>query len=76
MVLLRVHWSEARQAEPRRSSAPLRDATPDSALRYLRYIHSFTESDYCTINRMIPVRIRVPKVFRTMFDDLMVLPNG
>ena len=49
-VVSQVHWPQARQAEPRRLLAPLRDATPDSALRYLRYILSFTEFDYYTIN--------------------------
>ena len=40
--LWKVVWSETKHAEPRRSLAPLRDATPNSALQHPRYILSIT----------------------------------
>ena len=67
--LTKVFWSETRHAAPCRSSAPLRDATPESALRHQRDIHSITWSFFHTINQMMSVRIFVHKLFRIVLDD-------
>ena len=80
-LLSKAIWSKVRQAEPRRSSAPLRDATPDSALRFASFIPSMTWSFYCTRSYRIFIEIHVllkctcTENFRTKSSDLAVLTN-
>ena len=74
-LLPKVFWSEARHAPTRRSSAPLRDATPDSALRYQRYIHSITWPFFHTINQMMSVWMFVHKNIQNSVRWWTVLPD-